>query len=569
MRLCAVGLLVLFFGGVAWSGQSVTGTEVDVRSFGAIPDDGKSDAEAIQAALDNARKMSLRRVRFEGGVYDFSGIPGWEGDEKPEKGTCYMTLKGGADLELVGAVDAMGRPATRWIKSNDLKEKQPKILAVERGTNIAVRNFLIDLEPYYSSAGKVLTVQDDDVEVEVLANHPRIDGQRAFIMGTYDFSSGLAKVTRLTWDFDLPRWRVVGDDAGRRMKITCRALALTCRPGDGVFWFQGNYCGGLLSFSRVEGLLVENVKILGGHGFPLICNHCRNITYRNVKLAPEGNRIVTSCRDGFKIYRPSGAVIMDRVVIDGCLGDDGQNIHGTWLVIAEKRSQRSLIATHPRENIGQHPLTPGSRVKLLDQELKTSWESTVVTCEVIDKTKLLLTFRDQLPDWADQGLPLEPQEWLPEKVHIKNCVYRNTGRFGLFLKGSNALIEDTLFEGNVGAIRIGGMWSWSRKDWQESTNPWNVEVRRCTFRKNRLDMHYGGKKEDTAITIVAGRNIATVGLMRDIRIHDNVFINEGTCLDARNCEDIWFWNNQVTGCDRILVQDRKTARSVSTFAPSK
>lgn len=539
---------------------------IHVRAFGAIPDDGQNDAPDILAAIRNAQKNGIRRVCFDAGTYDFSGMSGWEREAQSAPGACYMPVNGASDLELVGAVDAQGRPTTRWIKHNDLQEEQPSLLVMAGGTQISVRNLVIDMDPYYYSAGKVLRVDGADVEIEVLAGHPRIDGQRAYIMGTYDFCTRLAKVARLTWDIDLPRWHTIGADDARRMVTTHQALAETCRPGDGVYWFQGNYCGPLLSFQKIDGLLLENIHILGGHGFTLNCGNCRDVTYRNVKLAPDGNRIATSCRDGFKIYRAGGKVVMDGVVIDGCLGDDGQNIHGTWLVVAGQRSSTTLVATHPSGRAGEQPLTPGRRVKLLDRSFVSGWESEIVASAAVDRSNLLITVRDALPAWVENGLPIEPQEWLPDELIIRNCIYRNTGRFGVYLKASHAVIEDTLFEGNAGALRIGGEWSW-KQAWLEATHPCNVEVRRCTFRHNRLDMRYGGRKEDTAITIAPSCKSEASGLLRDIRIHDNLFEDEGTCLKARNCEDVWFWNNRVSGCGTEMTVDEKTTRHVYVSAP--
>lgn len=550
-------------------GQASAQTLVEVRKHGAIPDDGKDDAAAIQMALDQAAANGIRQVRFEAGTYDFTRLDGWE--IAPDnshyhrlygKDGRYLTVADASGLELVGAVDAAGNPATRWIKRNDLLECQPMILSVEGGSDVTMRNISVDMAPYYYSAGKVLAVLGDEVEIEVLDGHPRIDGQRAFIMGTYDFGTRLAKVVRLTWDTNLPRWQAVGEPAQRRMRITHHGLAQACRPGEGVFWFQGNFCGPLLSFREIRGLKLENIRILGGHGFPLTCSGCRDVTYRNVRLAPEGNRIASSCRDGFKIHRAGGKVLMDGVVIDGCLGDDGQNIHGTWLIPAEKLSDKSVRATDLE---GWKPLTPGAKVRLLEKDFNPLWEGEVESCGPMENKNIRITFKDLLPEEIRQDMILEPQEWLPDEVIIRNSTYRNTGRFGIYLKARNVLIEDTRFEGNAGALWIGGEWS-PENNWLESTHPQNVTVRRCTFHHNRLDMRFSDSKYDTAITIAAFGNINLPGLMRNIRIHDNTFENEGTCLSAKNCDDVWFWNNRIQNCDKEMTVDPATALAVHRVA---
>jgi hypothetical protein len=539
--------------------------EIFVRDFGAVPGDGKDDSKAIQAAIEHAIAKGIRKVRFEAGVYEFKGLPGWERTER--KRSCYISLKDLSGLELSGAVDTKGGPATRWVKDNDLKECQPGILSIDHGANITARNISVDMSPYYYSAGKVVALKGDDVTIEVLPGHPRIDGQKAYIMGLYDLKARKAKVVRLTWDSDLPQWHTTGGEKDRRMTIRHAPLAQSCAIGDGVFWFQGNYSGSILNFGHIDGLVVENVHILSGHGFSITCNFCHDVTYRNVKILLEGNRIATTCRDGFKIYCASGKVLMDGVHNEGCLGDDGQNIHGTWLAVVKKTSVNALVATKSR-----NLLTKGSDVVLLDDKFIPSWRSKIAE-NVLQGEDNIITFTDPIPEWVHEKTPIEPQEWLPDSLHIVNSVYRSTGRFGILLKASNTLIENCLFENNVAGIHIGGEWSWGY--WLESTNSQHVEIRNCTFRDNNLDLRYGGNRKDVAISIASWTNPDKLGepsevlsgLIRDVRIHDNVFENESLCVNLQNCGDVWFWNNTVKNCGKDLLINEKTAVNIFRSAP--
>jgi hypothetical protein len=538
---------------------------INVSDFGAIPDDGKDDSKEIQAAIDKARSDGIHKVCFEAGKYEFKSIPGWERTER--KRSCYITVQDASDLELCGVTGKDGVPATFWVKDNDLKECQPMILSIQQGANITVRNISVDMAPYYYSAGKITAVNGDEVTIRVLPGHPRVDGQKAYIMGLYDFKTRKAKVVRLTWDFDLPQWKATGNDKDRQMTIRFQPLAQSCKIGDGVFWFQGNFSGSMLNFRNIKGLLLENVHILNGHGFPITCNFCKDITYRNVSIKPEGNRIATTCRDGFKIYCAGGKVLMDGIHIEGCLGDDGQNIHGIWLAVLRKEGGKSLITTTSMPG-----LTPGKAVVLLDDQFHPAWHSKVDSCTQSGK-EMRITFTDPVPDWVHEKTPVEPQEWLPDSLHIRNSVYRSTGRFGVYLKASNTLIEKCLFENNVAAIHIGGEWSWGY--WLESTNSQHVEIRNCTFRDNHLDMRYGGEKMDLAISIASLTNPDKLGapsevlsgLIRDVRIHDNIFEDESVCVSLQNCGDIWFWNNTLRNCGKDLLINEKTAENIFRMAP--
>jgi hypothetical protein len=520
------------------------------------------DSKAVQAAIDHAMTTGMNLVTFEAGTYDFKGIPGWSQGERRNR-TPYVSVEEIANLELAGALDEQGNPATLWLKENDLKEGQPTILSVSGGTGFTLRNIAIDMSPYYYSAGKVISVEGNQVTIEVFPGHPVVDGQKAYILGLYDLEARKARVVRLTWDFDLPRWKVLGDEGSRRMTLSHEPLAGSCREGDGVFWFQGNYTGPLIGLSGIHGLLLENVSILNGHGFPITNRRCRDITYRRVSIKPGEDRIATVCRDGFKLYAASGKVLMDQVHIEGCLGDDGQNIHGTWLEGAEMTSGNQLRIPSRRGC-----LSAGEEVVLLDDDFRPAWRSTLSNCTP-EEDHMVLTFEDKVPGWVHDGTPVEPQEWLPDSVHITHCVFRSTGRFGILLKASNTLIEHSLFENNVAGIHIGG--EWSPGYWLESTHSQHVEIRNCTFRDNQLDIRFGGQPMDMAISIASWTNPDALGtpspthygLMRDIRVHNNLFEDEAVCMSLQNCADVWFWDNRMVNCGQDVVVHEPTTGNIN------
>jgi hypothetical protein len=535
---------------------------VEVKDFGALTDDGKDDTEGILAAINQAREQGIKTVKFESGTYEFIHLPGWDAGQAIAPHN-YMELADIHDLELMGETDEKGDPATIWLKHNDLKERQPGIMDIKGGTNISMHNIIIDMAPYYYSAGKVIGKEGEITTIEVFEGHPYGDGQPAFNMGTYDLEAGKAKVVRITWDFDLPRWEVVGKSEDRKMRTSHKRLSEYTELGDGVFWFQGNYTAALIRFSMIENLLVENVHIWNGHGFPLQCRFNTNVTYRKVKLYPPGNRIATACRDGFKIFCTGGEVVMDQIHIEGCLGDDGQNIHGLWLTPKEIRGAKEMVVHYPIGNRPLKQLTPGKKIRLLDQNFQSGWESTIVTSQLLEGSQQLVTFADDLPAWVNDSTPVEATEWLPETMLVKNSVFRNTGRFGILLKSSNTLIDSCVFEYNTAAIRMGGEW---HPLWLESMHSQNVEIRNCTFRDNNLNMLYGGSKMSNAINI-GSNSMPRPGLMKNIRIHDNTFIDEGTCMVLKHCENVRIWNNTFINCGEELEIEAETTADIQQNKP--
>jgi hypothetical protein len=313
----------------------------------------------------------------------------------------------------------------------------------------------------------------------------------------------------------------------------------------------------------IENLRVDNVHFWNGHGFPLQCHFNTNVTYRRVKLYPPGNRIATACRDGFKIFCTGGKVVMDQIHIEGCLGDDGQNIHGLWLTPKEIRGEKEMVVHYPIRDRPFKPLTPGKKIRLLDRNFQTGWESTISSCQPLEGSQQLLTFEDKLPGWLSDTTPVEAAEWLPESMLIKNSVFRNTGRYGVLLKSSNTLIDSCLFEYNTAGIRMGGEW---HPLWLESMHSHDVEIRNCTFRDNNLIMLYGGRQMSNAINI-GSYSMPGPGLMRNILIHGNRFIDEGTCAVLRQCKEVRFWNNTLVNCRQDLLIEEETTSGIYRSGP--
>lgn len=543
-----------------------------VRVHGAVPDDGKDDSAGVQAALDAAKAAGGGTVLLEAGTYDFSCLAGWTlaEDERDERITAYLTLADAHDVTIAGTIAADGAPATLLLKHNDLRWGQPRLLHVQGGSRFILRDIAVDVSPYYFSTAIVTDIQGELVSARVLPGHPRIDGQVPGIMGLYDLAARRTLISRLVWGqakahdaapAAQPSWRATGGPAADTMEIRLAPLATTAKRGQAVFWFQGNFEGNVIALPSIDGLLVENVHLRGGHGFPLVCNYSKDVTYRDVRLEPPAGRIVTTCRDGLKLNGLRGTVLMERVRIDGCAGDDGQNIHSTWLSTVERSDARTLVAESgtPRQALLPEP---GERVSLLDADFAEMWRGVVVAAVHAGKNTRLTVDRD-LPTQLAPGLAVELTDRFPSRVHFKDCVFRNTGRYGIVGKASDLLIEGCTFEHNIGGIMLGGKWVWGK--WLEASTPQRVEIRGCTFRTNDQVM-YGHRK----LQEIGGRGIfidTNAGVVRDLRIHGNRFIGESTAILLERCHRAWVWDNDFTDCGKTLVVDAKTTADIHQQAP--
>jgi hypothetical protein len=544
--------------------------EIPVADHGAVPDDGRDDTVAVQRALDAAKAVGgPARVIFAAGTYHFSGLAGWGDEDAVPARSSYLTVEAPDRIELIGAVDADGAPLTRWIKANDGRSEQPTLLTLQRGRQVALRGVEVGLEPHYNSAGRIVAITGETVRVSVLPGLPRIDGQPAYLMGLYDLERERVKVHRLSWEGQaaLPRWKTVGAATGRDQTIIHAPLSRLGKVGDAVYWSQGGCIRPVIALNAIDGLTVERVRMLGGHGFSLVSYGSRDVTYRDVAVVPPPGAIASSVRDGLKLNGLGGTVLMERVRIENCFGDDGMNLHGTWSSTVERVGARALRL---ESGTPRHPRTPpvGSAVRLLNADFVPVWEGNFLATSD-DGPCPVWTFDRDLPAVIAPKQAVEPQYCLPTSVHFKDCVYRNTGRFGVVMKGSKVLIEGCTFTGNRSGIDIGGEWSWGK--WLESGSPQDIEIRDCIFDTNRVRWYppmKGQPRRDDAPEYGSGISVETsTGVVRNLRIHGNRFLGEKTAIDLTRCDGVWIWDNTFTRCDIDVRSDAATVHNLHRRAP--
>ena len=122
---------------------------INVRDFGAVPDDGKCDAQAIRSAIEHARENNIAEVVFEAGRYDLK----IGSDIEVASKKAYVALNnftGG--LTLKGQTDEEGTPITLLIRENPCKsgefEELPSIILVDKSEGITMENLRFDNDPF-------------------------------------------------------------------------------------------------------------------------------------------------------------------------------------------------------------------------------------------------------------------------------------------------------------------------------------------------------------------------------------------------------------------------------------
>jgi hypothetical protein len=525
--LLAVLLLGLL---VSCTFADVTSTHentVYVRDFGAVPDDGVQDTQAIVNAIAHIKATGKHCLVFEAGRYDLD-----------ESGFKLIDID---DLTLQGAVDAQGKPATRLVRNNDFLANNssiPYMLETRNCNRLTLRNLLLDNDPQYATAGEVVSVTGDTVTVRVFESLPRVDGG-AYCMNAWDMTTRRLKhQPSVTFGKDVKNnlqelsWHTIGSDADRLMQMTSSSVASQLSVGDGVSWHAG-FNGYQMLMSDCDDLVLSNIWTVNAVGFAMCALRCNNITADNVVVRADGEQLAVGPRDGWKLYACTGKVVISNMFIEGVRWD-GQNVHGSFLRVEEKLAPNRLVCFKKWSTL--QPIAIDSVISFWNG--KFSVDRTVTASEAVtvgNTVRFDLTFSEDVPDFTTQGTMATVWAWDIGHYELKNCTFQKIAGSASILRNSHALIEDCTFDNIMyPAFFIGASISEG-----EGMFPRDVTARHSTFIDCGWEARQGIKG------MVAGNTLGNnLPMMGRIRIEDCIFRDAALGINLFGTQNVELINNQ-------------------------
>ena len=331
--------------------------DLHVRDFGAIPDDGKDDTDAVQKAVDAAQPGDT--IHFDKGVYWFDNdnrrqichwhyfgkLPGQGinllGDPKDKRLAGFIQIEGKKGLRLRGAVDEDEKPATTLMRKNPMvlnKQPSEQVLILE-SEGITIENFKLTMDQRFSMVWEITEVGPDYIVGHVPEGYPFLEGSDLrMIMRPRDSLS-----MHHTAFFDLKMrqpWKTL--DAGKRLQ------RLECEPGKvevgDVLVRALCQSEGQSSLAAIGGkdVAVRNVWVDKG---PRSGSHfvaVRDLTIDGLYVHPEGGFLMANGRDGVTINSPRGTLDINRLSIFSA-GDDIQPSWEAGLAVRKIVDARTIL----------------------------------------------------------------------------------------------------------------------------------------------------------------------------------------------------------------------------------
>lgn len=554
---------------------------VDVASFGAVVDDAKDDSTEIQAAIDYAIENNIPVVKFQAGVYDFSENPSDNSDG------AYIKCIKAKGLTLAGSLNADGAPATVLRRLNcggdnvDLRQ----LFYAEQCENLTLKGIQLETTPTYYTAGEIVDYTKETVTVKIAEGYPtpkEIGDTKIHLPGLYDKTSECFYEQRLIWTkedgSDAPLLNILEEAEPDVVKIENEEIAKKVKKAvkdkgkDNLlmFWFQGHYTENfhMLYFKYCENLTFDNIAIPSSTGFALTCDMCRNITYRNVKLAPENGKCAVAPRDAMKLYACGGDILMENTVMEG-FEDDGQNCHGQFSTVSQVKDEHTLILNITAANPYRPDWFNNTHIRFMTADTNEIYSEVLIKeAKRLSDTQWEFVTEEALPtdivcspenDFNGSTIA-ELEAFIASSWTVRGCTIRSTYR-GLKISAQNVLVENNLFQNNVYQIYMG-----AENDpwWHESKNPINVTIRNNTFINPLsgtaidMDFHsYQDSQEEPLITPVMG----------EIYIYNNKFVDCKIGVNVKDAKNVYIYDNTFENVKKETKIYADTVKDIFLTSP--
>lgn len=448
---------------------------LSVADFGARPDDGRCDTQAIDAAIQAAGRQKVTEIRFAAGTYDLTRTVSGGMTARD----FYIGLSNATNLALVGVVDAAGNPVTRLRRAVALDNEAapPPQLYVQSARGLAFRNFILANNPPLGTTARVSAVDKtaDEVVVAVLDGLPAYDGMRCASAHAWDLATGrLKRFGRTPQDATLTIgtnikafWKAVPGSGARRLVMRGAGFAAKLAVGDGISWHhKATDSHNQTVVMHSADIVFENIRFPNVSNMGMLAGFNRNLTFRRVRFEPERGNLAIGGRDGLHLSMNAGRLLVEDCRFNG-LRMDPLVIRRSFGLVKEIRADGSLLISPG------YPVPAGDRIRFWVGE---NAEDRAVETGARGAGGYVYRLAGGAPSGVKAGAAVSYLTYSLDSGIIRRCTFDN----------------------NVGSAIV---------NMEE-----NITVEGCTFDNNAYQLKYGPNTESG-------------GFVRNNVIRDNVFLN--------------------------------------------
>lgn len=541
-------------------------TVVRVSDFGAIPDDGTCDAEAIRAAVASVSDLSDVKILFDAGVYNLAETSVADRDGR----LAMVHLWRLDDWTLEGAIDSTGDPATTLEMNLRLRNEVTgaRHLDIRECNRLEARNLVIDQNPRMATAARITEVDRSSglVRIQVLDGMPHFNGMASFSANNWDLATRLLipgpAVTIGTDASQFGTWSAVPGSRGS-YTIQSNAIANRVSVGEGLS-FHFNIViaqGRSIDAYGCNDLVFENIFVHNALGMVMGAGDNRNMTFRRFHVKPEGNSLAVGPRDGIHISRCTGRLLMEDVDVKGVRWDPIVS-YMNYASVAQRAGDRGIYLDTLDAKAARvlAALKIGSTLHF--------WTGPDPTARTVSGiTGGRLEFTEALDPSVGAGSIVTPGEWHWDEAVIRRSTIESNYGTAIVFESDNLLVENCIFRNNsYSNIALG----------PTSTNAGmftrNIVIRNNLFEDSTWEPKYTGSNlQQHRGTITLFNNsplFSTQAYHRGILIEDNLFRNltgehSPSAIDIKLARNVTVHNNRYVNVANSNRVDASTTSGIN------
>jgi len=475
-----------------------------------------------------------------------------------------VMIKGKNNLTL----DGKGATLAPYFNREEGADTGAGVFVAEKCNNLTIRGFNVSGTQPANTAGTVINATEDYVDVRLNIEED-FTGNEQIIAGMIFNDDWSPK--RYHWisaPFDKTKLSNVGGELacaaprkldcphemldGKTIRVYSKLLKWQHYSKSVKYLEPGTKCNishtyyGLVAFilKQCDTVTFEDVTLsnYAGFGF-LVCPHCRDFTFRRVKLATADreHQPYALNSDGLHFIGLSGKLIVEDCEFDA-IGDDRVNIHTQVMTVKQISNQTmSVTFNKPGGVVSKYWSESGDLLRVYNPEtleLKGKVAVTVADCGDITLAPYEIDIQE--------GDYITNDKYYPDVI-IRRCKFQRNGGRQLCLQGSdNLLVEDCEFY-NTASCSL--YLSTAFDYWYEAGPLSNVVVRNNLFRD--LITEVIDARSTILVQINGERHQNIPPVHKNILIENNRF--ENICVPpviVKLTDGVTIRNNEFVNCNK-------------------
>lgn len=530
---------------------------VSVAKFGARPDDGKSDTEALRLAAAYCRKHPQTTLLFPAGTYQLDDPVAIDIERRAISGAL------GRGLEVQWALFQPQKPYVTGLDFTGCEgltveargarlrvEGWMQVLSFVSCKGVKVNGMEITYRRPAATEGRVVRTSEKDFDIEYDPMlYTYID---SIVQGRYYFYSSERR-----------HFYYGGIQDAKLLRPGLVRMTSRVNPpvGDILVIRYGGHYRPCVMLRESEDITLRGLSIRSYPGMGVVGHLCHNILIDSLNVTPEEGRVSSTSTDATHFTSCSGDLTISHSFFAGN-GDDCTNIHNYYWHITPDASDLSKVEVRV-EGADLHaqaldyPLVGDTLILLNRRNMQEVERFVTRACNVdADAWRVDVTLDHPLPTADCNQLLMYNYSRFPYVQILDNVDDYNNGR-AFLLKARDVLVRgNRIGRCTLSAIKLGAELSWHEAGPVEHVVVENNDIRGAGTDSGYRATGIMVTTESPETPPHVNRNILIrnnhvegshpIAILlhdaQDVEIYDNTFVN-GHEIMQRNCRDIRLGSN--------------------------